>query len=91
MQMLFCHHQQRVLIEIATFTRDSSIPAFTSCTDLCLVPVQLALFLLLCDYSLHAGVGRGMRSGRANRRRSVVLGADARGPLAAVTKMYTHM
>ena len=34
---------------------------------------------------------RGMRSGRANRRRSVVLGADARGPLAAVTKMYTHM
>ncbi|KAL0047060.1 hypothetical protein WJX82_005420 [Trebouxia sp. C0006] len=36
-------------------------------------------------------VSRAMRSGRMNRRRSVVLGADARGPLAAVTKMYTHI
>ncbi|KAL3162410.1 hypothetical protein ABBQ32_010081 [Trebouxia sp. C0010 RCD-2024] len=30
---------------------------------------------------------RGMRSGRGNRRRSVLLGADAKGPLAAVTKI----
>ncbi|KAL0039208.1 hypothetical protein WJX77_011442 [Trebouxia sp. C0004] len=36
-------------------------------------------------------VSRALMSGRMNRRRSVVLGLDARGPLAAVTKMYTHI